>query len=49
LGGGRESSVSVLLCLALVDKVGLRGMLGSKSAVPDDAQAMRTFTKHVIR
>jgi len=30
LGGGRESSVSVLLCLTLDDEAGLRGMLKSR-------------------
>lgn len=31
LGGGSESSVSVLLCLTLADEAGLRGMLKSQS------------------
>ena len=51
LGGGRESSVSVLLCfLTLVDEAGLKGMLGSQLC-RDDAQTSakkRTFSKHVI-
>jgi len=52
LGGGRESSVSVLLCLTLADEEGLRGMLLKSRWLCcggcDDAQR-GTFSKHVIR
>ena len=53
LGGGRESSVSVLLCLTL--EVGLRGMpvLVSVAVVTtrsaDDRVVAVTLSKHVIR